>query len=250
MSLPIEWEQRGCAVPTYWHNITSTTEKLVISWTLNLNQKKVTGWNKNEMEQIRASYVEEPVWPGSQLCTEGTAAAEAVKAWNDASSLWRQWHFFQQQRLVACPWVIFQEPGRQPRCNTQLMALCTCRELRALQEPEDILNSASPFPLRYLLESWAQGWKLHPKRGECRIVHSHISQLKARLQAWVTESSWSKSTNYTTTILVARKNGSFRQGFSERLSHHNVQKEPPSSLNSFSENILSAAGSSPGPTLV
>lgn len=115
MSLPIEWEQRGCAVPTYWHNITSTTEKLVISWTLSLNQKKVTGWNKNEMEQIRASYVEEPVWPGSQLCTEGTAAAEAVKAWNDASSLWRQWHFFQQQRLVACPWVIFQEPGRQPR---------------------------------------------------------------------------------------------------------------------------------------
>lgn len=147
-------------------------------------------WSKSEQ-----SNAEEPVWPGSQLCTEGTAATEAVKAWNDGSFLWRQWNFFQQQRLVVCPWVIFQEPGMQPRVQYPAHCLFTCRGLRAVQQPEDIPNSASLFPLRYFQESWAQGWKLHPKRGECRDIHIQSSQLEARLQAWVTEQSGSKNTN-------------------------------------------------------
>lgn len=144
-------------------------------------------WSKSEQ-----SNVEEP---GSQSCTEGTAATEAVKAWKESPSLWSQWNFFQQQRLVVCPWGIFQEPGMQPRMPYPAHCLCTCRELRAVQWPEDIPTSASPFPLRYLLESWAQGWKLHPKRGECRIVHIQTCKLEARLPAWVTEQSCSKNTN-------------------------------------------------------
>lgn len=46
-----------------------------------------------------------------------------------------------------------------------------------------------PLPTQVPVESWAQGWELHPKRGECRMAHIQTSQLKARLQAWVTESS-------------------------------------------------------------
>lgn len=195
MSLPIEWKQRGCAVPTYWHNITSTTEKLVISWTLNLNQKKVTGWNKNEMEQIRAEQcgracmARKPIAHGRYSCHRGS---KGLKWWLIPMKAVK---FFPAAKARGVSLSDFSEARHAAKSAIPSSLPCICRQPRAVQQPGGIPSSASCFPLRYLLQSWAQGWRLHPKRGECRIVHIQTSQLKARLQARVTESVCNKSTN-------------------------------------------------------
>lgn len=140
-------------------------------------------WSKSEQ-----SNVEEPVWPGSQLCAEGTAATEAVKAWNDGSSWEGSGIFSSSKGLWRVPEWFFRSQACSQECNSQLIAFAhagnqeQCKSLRTFPAQCPASHSGTSS------ENWAESWKLHPKRGECRIVHIQTSQLKARLQVWVTES--------------------------------------------------------------
>lgn len=129
-------------------------------------------WSKSEQ-----SNVEEPVWPGSQLRTEGTAATEAVKAWNDGSSLWRQWNFFQQQRLVACPWVIFQKPGMQPR--VQYPAHCL-----AYAGNRGQCNSLGAFPAQHPASHSGTSCRAEPRAGDSIPREESAGSFISRLPSW------------------------------------------------------------------
>lgn len=148
----------------------STTEKLVISWTFNLNQKQTQGLSRTEMEKITAELCGRTSMPNKQLAQRG--CKRCIKALK-LKSVPTESTF---QQLKACP---MWRSRAWYKSNSPLqgsLQTCTCSEPREVQGPEDISR-------------WAIGNL--PATGTC--CWSFPSRLPSWKPPLASTSSWSAS---------------------------------------------------------